>query len=300
MTRTTLAKFLLPPIQRPSTKEEVRAAGLLPPEEEICEALDDLFLKPLPCVPEWFCTTGKPQSHNQLPSMHKHLTQVDPCNTQPTAVLPMVSLEHGTATEASNNFTTEIWKLAGFPKEKGKLVMGQQVRFTHKSDVRIGYLKKVFALEKFWVAIQVGLEGAMSSLPTIVLLYAPICVVTLPRLQACIHRITFPFRRAIGKEVDWPTGQLPKAAPSGTLARVDLSVPKAVHRKPSVGFNEEVQKRTFRYIPSLDIASSHPVSIERNDSKLLMERTAWDSDSEESDAHTYYADQARHMGPVVI
>ncbi|KAH6908665.1 hypothetical protein BKA70DRAFT_1426566 [Coprinopsis sp. MPI-PUGE-AT-0042] len=114
----------------------------------------------------------------------------------------------------------EIWQLSSFPSDMQKLVMGQQVILTHGSKLREGVLKSIFRLEKYWVAIQVSLDGSFDStqnninpVKVIVLLYAPLCVVALPNLDAFIHRITFHFLRSTGEEVDWPTGQLPKSTP---------------------------------------------------------------------------------------
>ncbi|KAH6903355.1 hypothetical protein BKA70DRAFT_1228071 [Coprinopsis sp. MPI-PUGE-AT-0042] len=219
MAPITLDNFLRYPHRRPSTNKEARASGLLSPEDAIQLGLDKTFFKPAPCIPDWPCT-GQTQPEEFGDNRHHPQPQTGPHRVQPANTVPMIDLVNGTTSIESRRLTTEIWQLSSFPSDMQKLVMGQQVILTHGSKLQEGVLKSIFRLEKYWVAIQVSLDGSFDStqnninpVKVIVLLYAPLCVVALPNLEAFIHRITFHFLRSTGEEVDWPTGQLRKSTP---------------------------------------------------------------------------------------
>ncbi|KAH6890803.1 hypothetical protein BKA70DRAFT_1234423 [Coprinopsis sp. MPI-PUGE-AT-0042] len=219
MAPITLDNFLHYPHRRPSTNKEARASGLLSPEDAIQLGFDDAFFKPAPCIPDWPCM-GQTQPEEFGDNRHRPQPQTGLHRVQPANTVPMINLVNGTTSKESRHLTTEIWQLSSFPSDMQKLVMGQQVILTHGSKLREGVLKSIFQLEKYWVAIQVSLDGSFDStqnntnpVKVIVLLYAPLCVVALPNLEAFIHCITFHFRQSTGKEVDWPTGQQRKSTP---------------------------------------------------------------------------------------
>ncbi|KAH6893776.1 hypothetical protein BKA70DRAFT_1440319 [Coprinopsis sp. MPI-PUGE-AT-0042] len=227
MTPTTLANFHRP-VCRPSTNKEARVSGLLPPEEQLQLAFDDTFFEPAPCIPDWLCT-DRPQTEEPSNNRHSAQPQTGSRNMQPARTVPMIDLGHGTTSIESRRLTTEIWKLSGFPADRPKLAMGQPVILAYRSRIWQGVLKRIFVLEKHWVMIQVSLDESFGSTQNdsspgkvVLLLYAPLCVVILPNLEACIHRITFHLRRAIGEKVDWPTSQSCTSAPPTRTAQVDL------------------------------------------------------------------------------
>ncbi|KAH6896118.1 hypothetical protein BKA70DRAFT_1232027 [Coprinopsis sp. MPI-PUGE-AT-0042] len=192
MTPTTLANFLNHPVSRPSTNKEARASGLLSPEDAIQLAFDDTVFKPAPCIPDWLCA-GQTQTEERVDNRHFPQPQTGPCNTQPANTAPMIDLGHGTTSIESRRLTTEIWELSSFPSDGQKLAIGQSVILTHGFRTRTGVLKSIFVLEKYWVAIQVSLDGAFGStqndtnpVKVIVLLCAPLLTVLL-RMKAKVY-----------------------------------------------------------------------------------------------------------------
>ncbi|KAH6909605.1 hypothetical protein BKA70DRAFT_1221827 [Coprinopsis sp. MPI-PUGE-AT-0042] len=281
MPQVTLSNFLYPPTQRPSTDQEIRSSGLQNPEEEILVAFDEILFDPWPCIPDWFCASQQ-QPHEQNDHTHIPHLQTGNVNTQPTTSPPMSHTGGDHERRTPDHFTTETWKLFGYPTDREKLALGQKVRFERRPTIRTGYLRSILTLEKFWVTIYIELKATRHTKPPkrlIVVLYAPICVVALPSLEKCIHRITFNLRRTHGEEVDWPTKETHNPPPTLDAAtRVDLQVPPPVHKKPSVTFSNEVQFRMIGYDPALSLKSNHPVSIERTDYRL-QEKSVWeDSD----------------------